>query len=463
MTELPKGFTVRISERTRVYDAGRTLVGGSPTTVVHLSAAAERLIEERLLTVRGARSSRLAERLLDLDMAVPVIDELRPVPVGSVTIVVPVFDRAEQVDRLLRSVPEGIGIVLVDDCSPDPAAIAAVATAHGATVVRHRENRGPAAARNTGLAKVQTPFAAFVDSDVVLTPETVPTLLRHFHDPKVALAAPRILGLHDTGRPSWITRYENARSSLDLGNHPALVKPGAPVAWVPSACVVVRVAALGDGFDTSLRVAEDVDLVWRLHHRGWRVRYEPAAFVHHEHRPEVASWWARKQYYGTGAHHLAVRHGKQVAPAVLSPWAVVLVAAILVQRRWSLPVAALISFLVSRRIAGKVQQSPQAGRIGLRLAVEGAAAALSQTSALMLRHWWPLAMVGGLFSSRLRRAVVVAAAVDTTVEYLRTDTDLDPVRFATARRLDDLAYGTGVWMSALKHRSLTSLLPNLRR
>ncbi len=459
---LPAGFTVRLGHRVRLYDEGRTVVGGAPTTVLHLNSSAARILGQRELTVRGEGSRKLADRLLDLDMAAPELDSLPPVGLDSVTVVVPVFDRAEQVDRLLRSVPAEVRVVLVDDRSRDPAAIDTVAAAHGAEVLRHQENQGPAAARNTGLARVRTPYVAFVDSDVVLEPGTLPTLLRHFHDPRVALAAPRILGLHDTGRQSWITRYENARASLDLGEYQALVKPGASVAWVPSACVVARVGAI-DGFDTGLRVAEDVDLVWRLHRRGWRVRYEPAASVRHEHRPEVGAWWARKQYYGTGAHELAVRHGKNVAPAVFTPWAAGAVTALILQRRWSAPAAALISLLAARRIAGKLQRSAEAGRIGRRLAVDGVTAALFQTSALLLRHWWPLAMIGSLFSARLRRAVLVAAAVDTAVEYHRTQADLDPVRFAIARRLDDLAYGSGVWTGALKHRSLKSLLPDLRR
>src|SRR6266540_4773791 len=319
------------------------------------------------MTVRGEGTRKLAERLLDLDMAAPVLDSLPPVGLDSVTVVVPVFDRADQVDRLLRSVPDEVRVVLVDDRSRDPDAVDAVAAVHGAEVLRHPENRGPAAARNTGLAYVRTPFVAFVDSDVVLEPGTLPTLLRHFHDPRVALAAPRILGLHDTGRQSWIARYENARSSLDLGKHQTLVKPGASVAWVPTACVVARVDAI-DGFDTRLRVAEDVDFVWRLQRRGWRIRYEPAVSVRHEHRPEVGAWWTRKQYYGSGAHELAVRHGKNVAPAVFSPWAAGVVAAILLQRRWSAPAATLISLLAARRIAGKLQRSAEAGRISRRLA-----------------------------------------------------------------------------------------------
>ena len=48
---------------------------------------------------------------------------------------------------------------------------------------------------------------------------------------------------------------------------------------MPTAALVVRRAVLEDGLDTALRYGEDVDLVWRLHDAGWRVRYDPAVVV----------------------------------------------------------------------------------------------------------------------------------------------------------------------------------------
>ena len=39
-------------------------------------------------------------------------------------------------------------------------------------------------------------------------------MLRHFADPRVAMVAPRVLGL-ESEAPNWITRYEDARSSLE--------------------------------------------------------------------------------------------------------------------------------------------------------------------------------------------------------------------------------------------------------
>ena len=36
---------------------------------------------------------------------------------------------------------------------------------------------------------------------------------------------------------------------------------------------------------------------------------------------------------------------------------------------------------------------------------------------------------------------------------------MNPIQFAIAKRLDDLAYGTGVWYGALREGSLRALTP----
>jgi mycofactocin system glycosyltransferase len=459
-SELPQGYRVRLGRLVRAYDAGATLVGGTPTTVAFLSTSAANSILGGEVTVHDQESRALVERLVDLGMADPVNDKLPPVDLASVTVVVPVRDRSQELGRLLESINPGVPVVVVDDGSENPEAVRQVAEGHGAQYLRHLANLGPAAARNTGMARVRTGLVAFVDSDVLLNANTLPVLAKHFVDDRVGLVAPRILGHRE--RDTWLTRYEDARSSLDLGARPSAITPGGPVSWVPSACVLARRDALGDGFSPELRVAEDVDLVWRLADQGWRMRYEPASFVRHQHRAGFREWWNRKVYYGTGAQQLAVRHGTKVAPAVLSPWTATVAVALLAQRRWSVPVAALATVLATERINAKVAKSAQSRRVSTRLALDGVGATLNQTSALLLRHWWPAAAALSLVSPRIRRAVAIAAVVDSTIEYRRTDSDLDPVRFAVARRLDDLAYGSGVWLGAARHRSFKCLVPNLR-
>ncbi|MFC4535713.1 mycofactocin biosynthesis glycosyltransferase MftF [Sphaerisporangium dianthi] len=460
---LPEGFAVRLHRYVRAHDGGRTLVGGAPRRMVRLTGPAAGLIADRTIRVRDRASAALADRLLETGMADPIAAELPDLDLSQVTLVVPARDRPAALGRLLACVGGRHHVIVVDDGSDDPAAVAAVAAAHRAELVALPENAGPAAARNAGLRRVTTPYVAFVDSDVVLAPDALRILLRHFNDPRVAVAAPRVLGLRPAGRNPWIGRYEEARSSLDLGVRPGIVRPRAPVSWVPSACLLARVGALGRGFSPDMRVGEDVDLVWRLAAEGWRVRYEPAAIVRHEHRTVVHDWLRRKAFYGTGAHLLAERHGRDVAPAVFTPWSAGLALAVLAQRRWSLPVAAAIFAVAVARTSVKVRRSDRPLRLALALTADGAVATVWQTTALLLRHWWPLAAAGCLFSRRLRRAVALAAVLDTVGDLRRTGAHLDPLRFALARRLDDAAYGCGVWYGAVKGRSARALMPDFRR
>lgn len=459
---LPEGFVVALNSRTRVIDGGGALLGGFPTRLVRLTARARPLLTGRTVRVLDAAGAVLADRLLENGMAYPVVRELPPNPDPEYTFVVPVYDRAPQLDRLLTSIGPGRRVIVVDDGSRRPGEISGTADKHGARLVALPENAGPAAARNAGLRLVETPYVVFVDSDIVLPPDTVPLLLRHFTDPRVGMAVPRITGLPTAAATGWIGRYEAARSSLDLGREPAAVRPGTPVSWASTACSVARVAAVADGFDERMRVGEDVDLCWRLIRGGWRVRYEPSVRAEHEHRVQAKDWLLRKAAYGTGAHPLAERHPELIAPAVLAPWAGALSVALLAQRRWSLPVAGAVCGLTTLRIARKLKGARQPVRLAAGLTANGAVSALSQSGALLTRHWWPLAALGCTVSPRVRRAVAVAALADVALEYRPGRVGLDPVRYAVARRLDDLAYGSGVWLSAVRGRSTAALRPRLR-
>lgn len=466
---LPHGFVVTLDRHTRVLDNGRALLGGHPTRLLRLSRRAQPLLARRTVRVRDAASAVLADRLLEAGLAHPAVDALPSCLAtgdaerAACTYVIPVRDRPRSLDRLLAGLPERSPVIVVDDASRRPAPITVVAARHGAQLIRLGANVGPAGARNAGLREVTTRYVAFVDSDVVLAAGTVPILLRHFTDPRVAMAVPRISALATPESSGWLGRYENTRSSLDLGAHPAAVRPGTPLSWAPSACLVARTDVLleGGGFDVRMRVGEDVDLCWRLVQDGWRIRYEPTVTAAHEHRARLGDWFRRKTDYGTGAHPLAERHPQNIAPAVLPPWSCALLLALLAQRRWSVPVAGSVFAVTAARIARTLGNTEDPVRHAVRLTAHGTVSALAQGSAMLTRHWWPLTALGCLASPRVRRAAAVAAVADILLEYRRHSTDLDIVRYGIARRLDDLAYGTGVWLSAIRGRSTASLRPRL--
>jgi mycofactocin system glycosyltransferase len=459
---LPDGFAVRLDPRTRRLDGGGTLLGGSPLRLLRLSARARALLDTDRLVIRDATSAALAGRLLDSGIAHP---DLSPVLVPEVTVIIPVRDRPAGLGRLLgalRADPatSGLPIVVVDDGSIDAAAVAVQGAAAGATVLRHEAARGPGAARNAGLRTATTDAVAFLDSDCVPVAGWLQALAPHLADPRLALVAPRIVAW-EGGRRSWLTGYEAVAGALDMGARPAAVRPLSAVSYVPSAALLGRRAALGDGFDEAMRVAEDVDLVWRLAAAGWRVRHEPAAAVAHEHRTAPAEWVRRRAFYGTGAALLAARHGSAVAPVVLAPSSAFVwgpaVAGGRVGRWGALALLGCTAARLTRRLGRPGKPMPVV--LAAVLALRGSLAAGRSLVRAGARDWWPVAVLAAASSRRARRWIVVAAVADGVGAWWPRRSEVGPVRFVAARRLADLGYGAGVWWGALRHRQPRALLP----
>lgn len=452
----PLGMRVELAESVIRCAGGEVLFDTASGTQVRLRPRAMQLLAERRdLVVDDRAGARLARSLLDHGLADPVWgDEPGAVP-SDVTVVIPVRDRAEQVRRLIATLPPQVPVIIVDDGSRDPSALVAL----GRPVLRHEQSRGPAAARNTGLAHVATEYVCFIDSDIVVEHGTLTRLRREFLDPAVAVAGPRILGLPLSPGAGSVAHYEAARSSLDLGSRPGRVAPATRVSYLPSAVLMARVAALGGGFDETMHVAEDVDLVWRVVAGGWSVRYVPQCSVRHDHRVEAMAWLERKAFYGTGAEQLARRHGDLVAPLRLDPLCATAVGALVAQRCWSVPVAVVAAVAHLGLMAARTPSPQRRLTTGANLTAMTLVATGWQLAAAATRHHWPLAAGAALVSRRARRGIVVAALAEGITDYRRVRPDLDPATYLLLHRADDLAYGLGVWAGALRGRSIRALLP----
>ncbi|SEP44425.1 mycofactocin biosynthesis glycosyltransferase MftF [Amycolatopsis saalfeldensis] len=462
MTPLPCGFRVELDQDTRRL-TDDLLFGGSPARVLRLTAAGQAAWRELADgPITSAAGGALARRLTDAGLAHPVPPEPSALP--RLTVVVPVRDRAQLLGRCLAGLDGRHPVLVVDDGSLDPAAIAAAAASYGAKLVRRDVNGGPGVARNTALEHVSTELVAFVDSDCVPGPGWADQLAAHFADPLLAAIAPRVPALApDTAAG----RYTRVAGSLDLGDRPARVAPGTRMPYVPTAALVARRSALahvavdGDVFDPRLRVGEDVDLVWRLDGAGFRVRYAPDVRVEHHEPVTWSGLLRRRARYGTSAAPLAKRHPGKVAPLALHPWPTLTVAALLTRH----PLIAALAFGGS---VGSMARTLRAQDIPTAGVVRAMATAVHQTWLGCGRYGTQFAvpLLAALMAPRGwgRRAAVASLLLGPPLTaWAKNRPRLDPFRYTAAAIADDVAYGAGVWAGCLTHRTTMPVRPALVR
>lgn len=432
----------------RLVDGGRVVIGGSPLRILTLAPGGAEIV----------RAIAAGEPVPDLSGAAALLRRLvragviHPVPATEVTlpsfaVVIPTRER--DVDHLVSAFDDAKQVIVVDDGSRVPV------VADGATVLRSAVSRGASAARNGGWRASDADVVVFIDSDCTPTAGWHHSALAHFADPEVVAVAPRIMS---PPRRDPIGRYETFRSPLDLGPDAAPVVPGSRVSYVPSAAFAVRRSALEEvgGFDERLTFGEDVDLVWRLHERGWLVRYAPEAVVEHPARSTFGGWVRQRFDYGTSAAPLAKRHPGALAPLRISPWSALAWALAAAGRAGlGFGVAAATTSLLPRKLT--MLRHPW--REALRLAGLGHLFAARQISDALVRAWWPLALLAALVSGRARRVVIAATTIPHLLEWAQRRPPLDPLSWVALRVLDDAAYGAGVWAGCLRERTVDPLVP----
>ncbi len=436
-------------------DRGRLLIGGAPLRIIRLSNAGAEMLAAwldgaPLSDDGGART--LARRLLDAAVVHPVVDPIRD---PGTTVVIPAYNDADGLACCLASLGD-LPVVVVDDASRNSAEIAATCERHGARLIRHDTNQGPAAARNTGLGAVTTSLVAFVDTDVEAWPGWLNHLVGHFEDQRVAAVAPRV-----RSRPgdSLLERYETHHSPLNLGANPALVAPKNPVSYVPAAALVARVDAISaiGGFDSGMRTGEDVDLVWRLVDSGGVVRYDPSVDVEHRPRRSWPALLSQRRVYGSSAAALGTRHGSRVAPARCSSWSAAAWTALAAGH----PIVGLgVAAGSAAALKLKLDSLPDSLAITARIAGIGHLHAGNGIARAVARVWWPPAALLALTRPRTRPMIIAAVFGPSVLDWVRGSQPAGLFRSLGLRLADDLAYGTGVWKGVLEIGDLTALTPD---
>jgi len=433
---------------------GTTLLAGSPLTFFSVTDAGQKIIHAiENNQPLPANHAALTSRLLATGAVHPIYDFSGNA--ADLTVVIPSYvSKPEQLKRLQSLIDSlfGVRIIVVDDCSPITVSIS------GAEVIRLSSNQGPAGARNAGLAATVTPFIAFVDDDTTVSAKQLLSLTSHFTDEGVDVVAPRVAS---APKESLIAEYESFHSPLDLGLLPSVVRPLSRVSYIPAAVLVARTHTMNemDAFDSSLRLGEDVDLIWRIVKSGKGVRYDPSTVAHHEPRATVRAFLKQRFSYGRSAASLDKKHPFMAAP--LRANVVMLIPAVALLSGYVFFAAALTPLMVAWFcITLRQTKIPIATRS--KLAMTGWFSTVRLLTSAVMRVWWPIVLLAGQYSIRVGAVFVFSAFVPAMYGIMRNK-PRHTIGYIVLRILDPMTYGAGVWTGALRERNLRCVFPVVTR
>lgn len=257
----------------------------------------------------------------------------------TLSIVIPVYDNATGLAECLRALTPTAGaaheIIVVDDGSTDDTAV--VASSFAVRLLRLERNSGAGMARNLGAREATGDALLFVDSDVVVAPDTVSRVSRILEDrPEIAA----VFGSYDAvpRAPGLVSQFRNLLHHF-VHQHG---DPEASTFW--AGCGAIRRAvfdAVG-GFDTGhyRRSIEDIELGYRMREAGHRILLDRDLRVTHLKRWTLASFartdlllravpWSRlilERRFALDHLNLKVGHRVSVALALLTVVALALAA-----------------------------------------------------------------------------------------------------------------------------------------
>lgn len=183
----------------------------------------------------------------------------------TVSVIIPAYNAARYLAETLTSALgqtlADIEVIVVDDGSKDNTA--EVAQSFPAVRYVRQQNAGVSAARNTGAANARGEFLAFLDSDDIWHPDKLRQQVEALRQHPDSVFS-RTEAVSDPARQSEIQngqREASAPCQLIPDFHTSFLVP-----YLTTSTVMVRRSAFEEagGFDTSLRIAEDVDFYLRV-------------------------------------------------------------------------------------------------------------------------------------------------------------------------------------------------------
>ncbi len=292
------------------------------------------------------------------------------------SIIVPVYNRRDEVADLLRSLEsqtdKGFEIILVEDGSTQPS----LPDGKGPEGLRlkyyQKSNEGRSIARNYGITGADGDYFVFVDSDCILPPDYIKQLRKSLGDNPVDC-----FGGPDAAHDS----FTDTQKAINYAMTAFLTTGGIRGGKVSMEKFTPRTFNMGFSREVYEKVggfremfSEDIDMSTRIKNAGFRIALYPDVYVYHKRRVDMKKFWKQVHVFGMSRITLELLYPGSMKivhwlPAVFTIGAVALIIASFFCKWLLLP---LLLYIVALWVGGLMATR------SLKIATMGVGAAMVQ-------------------------------------------------------------------------------------
>ncbi len=233
----------------------------------------------------------------------------------AVSIIIPHHNGVDMLRRCLTALQQTGDppheIVLVDNASTDGSLDMVQKEFPRVQIIANDVNSGFAGACNQGIKATSTPYVLLLNNDAEVTPGWLRPLYDEMEsNPGFAACQPKLLSLDDprsfdfsgaAGGLMDIYGYPYARGRViaTIESDSGQYDEPADIFWAcGTACMLRRTALERVGLldETFFAHMEEIDLQWRFHNAGYRVRAVPESVVYHKSAATLPATAFRKKY-----------------------------------------------------------------------------------------------------------------------------------------------------------------------
>ncbi|MFT5112760.1 MAG: glycosyltransferase involved in cell wall biosynthesis [Parasphingorhabdus sp.] len=240
----------------------------------------------------------------------------------SISVVIPTCNRPELLSQCLDSLSKQNGVtdieIVVVDNNPEAGLVEPIVANFPNVILVKEYKAGAANARNSGCKKSKGDIIALLDDDVIAPPDWASNILLSFVREDVFAVAGNILPWRLDTRAEKIFEFymgfgrgfevkyfgpgfftlSNTRAVpvWSIGNSANLAFRRKIILFEETGEIMSQL--LGPG--TATRAGEDLYFIYSILKEGYTVKYDPEAYVYHQHRPAMSQLYRQAYNYGRG-------------------------------------------------------------------------------------------------------------------------------------------------------------------